>query len=169
MSEELHHNGLSMLHACRVALTVLLMASLCSSFLHAADGNVKGKVVDLKSGEPLIGANIMVVGSARGGVANDKGEYFISGIPPGVYTIRATFIGYHSVELKKVEISSNQTVVLDFKMTSSDLEVEGVTILGQAPLVDVMKTSGEYGCHCSAGISRVPPSGPAQPVMVLPA
>lgn len=125
-------------------LLVVLTAStiLCSIPSIAADGNVKGKVIDLQTGEPLIGANVIVVGSARGGVANDKGEYFVSGIPPGVYTVRVSFIGYQTIEIKK-SIESNETAVLDFKLASSDIAIEGVTVVGQAPLVDVMKTAGD--------------------------
>jgi hypothetical protein len=126
----------------RSHIVVAILTILCSQLAIAADGNVKGKVLDLQSGEPLIGANVIIVGSARGGVTNDKGEYFVSGIPPGVYTIKVSFIGYQTMEIKK-SVESNETAVIDFKLASSDIPVEGVTVIGQAPLVDVMKTAGD--------------------------
>jgi len=123
---------------------VFLVLSIIVSFSEgiSADGNVKGKVTDLQSGEPLIGANVVIVGTARGAVTNNRGEYFVSGIPPGIYTVRVSYIGYQTIETKK-SIEANETVVLDFKLASTDIQVEGVTVIGQAPLVDVMKTAGD--------------------------
>lgn len=131
-----------MLRFFTISTILVAITILCSETAIPADGNVKGKVTDIQTGEPLIGANIYIVGSARGGVTNNKGEYFISGIPPGVYTIRVSYVGYQTIEIKR-SIESNETAVLDFKLASSDIPIEGVTVVGQAPLVDVMKTAGD--------------------------
>jgi outer membrane receptor protein involved in Fe transport len=126
-------------------LCLLLVGSVigASSVVFPANGNVKGKIVDLKTGEALPYANVVVVGSGRGTVTNEKGEYFVTGIPPGTYVLRVSLVGYQTLEAKRVVIESQETAVYDFRLASTDIQVEGVTVMGQAPLVDVMKTAGD--------------------------
>lgn len=118
------------------------MAYVLTSVAFAQTGNIKGKVEDLQTGEPLPFANVVVIGTARGAVTDDKGNYFVSGVPPGTYTIRVSLLGYQNIELKK-SIEAQQTLVLDFRLASSDIPIEGVTVVGEAPLVNVMKTGGD--------------------------
>lgn len=120
---------------------VLLGATLPA--YSATTGNIKGKVTDVSTGESLPGVNILVVGSGRGGVTNDKGEYLIVGVTPGVYTLRASILGYQPLEVEKVAVDADKTVVYDFKLAGTDIEIEGVTVIGEPPLVDVTKTAGD--------------------------
>ncbi len=72
-------------------------------------GTLTGKVFDAKSGEPLIGANVVVLldGIQKGGASTDiNGNYTIKPIPPGTYNIRATYIGYNDVIIQGYFISS---------------------------------------------------------------
>jgi len=60
---------------------------------------IKGVVID-KLGEPLAGANILVLGTQTGGAAGPDGRYIISNLGDGIYTIEVSMIGY---ERKRVE------------------------------------------------------------------
>ncbi|MBM2845853.1 MAG: Outer rane receptor protein, mostly Fe transport [Bacteroidetes bacterium] len=126
---------------CAVALSLLLSSSLPA--WGGTTGNIKGKVTDLTTGESLLMVNVLVVGSGRGAVTNDKGEYSITGVTPGVYALRASLLGYRTIEAKKVTINADETTVLDFKLASTLIEKEGVTVEGQPPMVDVKKTAGD--------------------------
>jgi len=126
----------------RLIIVCCVLVSFFNSNAVAQTGNVKGRVVDLQSGEPLPFANVVVVGTARGAVTDEKGNYFVSGVPPGNYTIRVSLLGYQTIEVKK-SIEAQETLVLDFKLASSDIPIEGVTVVGEAPLVNVMKTGGD--------------------------
>ncbi len=106
-------------------------------------GSLAGKVTDVSNGEPLIGANVLIVGSGRGGVTNTKGEYSITGITPGSYIVRISSVGYKAVESKKIEIEADQSTILNFKLASTDIEVEGVTTYGERPIIDTHKFSGD--------------------------
>lgn len=126
-----------------IVLIVAVFSFCVPSRASATAGNVKGKVTDIRTAAPLPFANIVVLGSGRGAVTNEKGEYFVSGVPPGEYTIRVSLVGYRTHEAKRIVIETHGTVVLDFKLASEDIEIEGVTVVGEAPLVDVMKTAGD--------------------------
>jgi outer membrane receptor protein involved in Fe transport len=102
-------------------------------------GNIRGKITDIETSEPLPLVNVFIVGSGRGGVTNDQGEFFVTGVQAGTYNIRASLLGYKTVEEKKVAIDADQTTVLNFKLASELIEKEGVTVEGARPLVDVKK------------------------------
>jgi iron complex outermembrane receptor protein len=56
-----------------------------------------GSVEDT-NGAPLPGANIVLLGSDYGTAAGADGSYSITGIEPGTYSVRVTFIGYETIE-----------------------------------------------------------------------
>ncbi len=70
-----------------------------------AQGVLRGRVTDAETGEPLPGANIVLVELQRGAASDIDGNYEIVDIPVGTYTLRASFVGYRTLE-QSVEIRS---------------------------------------------------------------
>src|SRR5881628_276204 len=64
-------------------------------------GKLAGTVRGEKK-EPLAGVNIRVEGLRLGTVSDEKGEYFILGVPAGVYVVRANLMGYAPFVAEKV-------------------------------------------------------------------
>ncbi|MFQ5752114.1 MAG: TonB-dependent receptor domain-containing protein [bacterium] len=92
-------------------------------------GTITGTIITSEASEPLPGANVTVVGTMRGASTNVNGVYTLN-IEPGAYTIRASFIGYGSVE-KKVRIAVGETVTIDFELAESPVEFgESLVVLG---------------------------------------
>ncbi|WP_161552734.1 TonB-dependent receptor domain-containing protein [Rhodothermus marinus] len=88
----------------KARLTVVLGALLLLVPLWAqAQGILRGRVTDAETGEPLPGANIVLVELQRGAASDIDGNYEIGDIPPGRYTLRASFVGYRTLE-QAVEI-----------------------------------------------------------------
>jgi len=136
-----------MVFRCKAVSLLLLFAIgfFCTVYesLGGTNGALAGKITDVSNGDPLVGVNVLVVGSGRGGVTNTKGEYSITAITPGTYVVRVSSIGYKKVESKKVEIEADQSTILNFKLASTDIEIEGVTAYGERPIVDTHKFSGD--------------------------
>ncbi len=120
-----------------------LFAAIATAATTGITGILKGKVSDVSNGEALPGVNIFIVGSGRGGFTDDRGEYLITDVVPGTYTVRVSLVGYQTIEAKRVEIEVDQTSVYNFKLAGTAIEMEGVTTEGQRPLVDVTKTAGD--------------------------
>lgn len=82
---------------CRI-ITVLSIFILAIAFLSdsifAASSGIEGQVKDATTGEPLLGANIVLLGTSLGAAADNNGKYTIRNVPSGSYTIRVTYIGY---------------------------------------------------------------------------
>jgi|UniRef100_A0A7C6AGA5 hypothetical protein len=79
---------------------------------------IVGKVLDDSTGEPLIGANVIVEGTAPeyGAATDEKGEYLIPFVPIGVYSVTATYLGYEKETLRNVVVTSDKITTLDFRL-----------------------------------------------------
>ena len=83
-------------------LTIFLFPVL----ILAQEGKMRGIVVDVDTGEPLLGANVTLQGTNMGAATDLEGSYIILAVPPGVYTVRADFIGYQSEADANIRVSS---------------------------------------------------------------
>ncbi|MEE8596669.1 MAG: carboxypeptidase-like regulatory domain-containing protein, partial [bacterium] len=74
----------------------IIIGIVCASmFLFGADyGKIAGKVIDAETGEPLIGADVIVEGSELGAATDEIGEYTVLYVPVGTYRIVASYISY---------------------------------------------------------------------------
>lgn len=86
-------------------IIVLLMSSTNTSAYFGTTGKLTGVVKDAQTGEPLIGATIVLQGTKLGTKTNFDGEYTILNIPPGQYSLRATYIGYNLKPLKRLRFA----------------------------------------------------------------
>lgn len=118
---------------------------LCALLFHGgalADtrGKISGRVLDAKR-EPVIGANVIIVGTSLGSSANVDGEYSILNVPPGIYTVRFSAVGYNPYTVNGVVVSAGQTTPVDAAMTETTIAVEEVVVNAERPIVDVRQTS----------------------------
>ena len=104
-------------------------------------GKIVGKITDAISGEPIVGVNVLVVGTTRGTTTDIEGQFSIIGVSIGTYTVRASQVGYGSYEIKDVKVTSDQTTPLNIKLTSSEVQLTGVTITADQQLVNSLATS----------------------------
>lgn len=79
-------------------LSLLLFCNITISFLLAQPVHqVKGTVIDKSGRQPLEFINVMIVGLNKGGVTNAEGKFSIGQVPPGIYRLQASAIGYKTV------------------------------------------------------------------------
>ncbi|MBT3611361.1 MAG: TonB-dependent receptor plug domain-containing protein [Flavobacteriales bacterium] len=119
---------------------------LISSFAMAQTGTLKGVVTDAMSGEPVPFANIVVEknGNQSGGTTTDfDGNYTIKPVEPGAYTVKATFVGYGTVEVTGVIVSANKITFQDVKLQEGIAIGEVKIIAYKKPLLDQDNLSGE--------------------------
>jgi len=92
--------------------------------------SVTGKVTDAKSGEPLLGANVIVKGLGLGSATDADGVYTIANVPTdGPVTIVANYIGYASLSQ---EFDLSVTTTLDFALKRSAVGLDEVVVTGVA-------------------------------------
>lgn len=96
-----------------------------------ASGIIRGVVRDSSTNESLIGANVIIVGTSLGAATDLEGKYMIEAVPAGQYTIKCSYIGYNSLE-RKITVSNNQTIVLNFKLRNNALQGKEIVVSAQA-------------------------------------
>ena len=117
-------------------LFIFLCVCILGSMLKAGTtGKISGTVRDLSTGEPLMGANIIIEGTSMGAATDVDGQYIILNISPGVYDVKSMMIGYTSVRTVGIKISIDVTTALNFQLQSSVLEFEEVTITAERKIV----------------------------------
>jgi hypothetical protein len=101
------------------------------AFSAAGGGSLKGIVKDAQTGEILPFANVIVKGTSLGCAADKEGNYSISNIPVGSYTILAKYIGYVEEEIK-VDIKEGKALNQNFSLKPEGIVGETVVVTGQA-------------------------------------
>lgn len=88
---------------------------------------IKGTVIEKNSRQPLEFINVMIIGLNKGGVTNAEGHFTIEQVPPGIYRLQASAIGYKSITTPEY-ILSTRNLNISIEMEENLTELEGVTI-----------------------------------------
>ncbi|HXX64085.1 MAG TPA: carboxypeptidase-like regulatory domain-containing protein, partial [Bacteroidota bacterium] len=105
---------------------LLLSALLCCCAHFATAGNtgkIAGEIKDSQTGEAVVGASVQVEGTTMGAATNIDGYYVILNVQPGKYTLVASGVGYNKKTVSNVQVSIDFTTTIDFKLTSTVVEV----------------------------------------------
>lgn len=104
----------------------ILLCCLCWN-VFAAEYQIKGVVIDQSTRQPLEFVNVLVVGLGIGASTDANGNFLITQVPPGIYRLQASFLGYKTeltpeyrvnhvtpyvqIELEEENASLNEVVV----------------------------------------------------------
>ncbi len=110
----------------KLLLSILILTQM--TIFAQSTGKITGTVVDQISNERLPGVNIIVVGTDLGASTDLNGEFTISGLTPGTYQLRASFIGYNASNKTDIVVNTAKPSNVFFKLSESVIELEGVTV-----------------------------------------
>ncbi|WP_421774033.1 SusC/RagA family TonB-linked outer membrane protein [Gracilimonas sp.] len=111
-------------------LLFTVFALLLSASAFAQSGSLTGQVTDAETGEPLIGATVYIESLNKGAQSDIDGNYTISGIEAGAYTVSYRYVGYETVS-RSVEIGSG-TVTLDIQLSVDVVGLDELVVSGYA-------------------------------------
>lgn len=107
-----------------------LLTMLVCAFLFSLDAfaqvSVRGTVTDENSGEALPGVNVFIQQTQNGDATDIDGEFEITNVSSGSYTLVATFIGYNRYQTE-IEIG-NTDVNIDIELTASVTALQDVVV-----------------------------------------
>jgi len=106
----------------------MLVSILSSQFIFA--GGISGKVSDASSGDFLPGANVVLDGTNYGASSDRFGEFNISNVPDGSYTLTVTYVGYADYS-DSVTVGSD-VVTKDITLSVDYVAMEAVNVTGLA-------------------------------------
>ena len=116
-------------------------------------GKIRGRVVDSTSKNPLAGANVLVlpVGSGRGTMTNEDGEFVLPNLMTGRYNVKVSYMGYASTTIQDIDVSPGGTTEILFSLTIEAIEGQEVNVVAESmentinikTVVSQVKYSGE--------------------------
>ena len=126
-----------------ISLAYILYLTFFSSLIFAGStGKIGGKVTDAATGEPLLGANVVVLdGSGKGSATDINGEFLILNLQPKTYRLRISMIGYKTVEMSDVRVFIDRTVRVNVKLQEQVIEGEVVVIEAKREAVEFDRTN----------------------------
>ena len=129
---------LSVLRALAVAACVLLIPALAH-----AQSSIAGTVKDT-SGALLPGVTVEVtspvlIEKVRSSVSDGSGQYRITELPPGTYSVTFSLPGFANVKREGVEIAGAGVTTINAELRVGNVQ-ETITVTGETPLVDVQST-----------------------------
>jgi outer membrane receptor protein involved in Fe transport len=141
--------GRAMLGKSRRLLTVLLVLAIgvlllpLSSFA-ASTGQIKGRITDAMTGDAVVGATVLVVGTTRGGTTDLDGYFQILRLDPATYTVRISSVEYATVEVTNVEVRIDETFEVNQKLSKSVTDIgKTITVVGQKKIIDPTVIGGQ--------------------------
>src|SRR6185503_10986017 len=107
---------------------ILQFMLLCSAPLAAqSTGTVRGRVTDQGSQAPLSGVSVSV--GTRATLTGADGNYTMTGVAAGSYTLRVRMIGYARSE-QPITVEDGGTTVTDVALTGQAVGLSAVVVTG---------------------------------------
>ncbi|NPV11183.1 MAG: TonB-dependent receptor [Ignavibacteria bacterium] len=116
--------------------TLILLTAISNYIFAGTTGKIAGRVTDAKTGEGIPFANVIIEGTTLGAATNLEGYYTIINVPPGVYTLRASVVGYETKIVTNVRVNIDLTTRIDFELREKTVELgQEVVVTATRPLV----------------------------------
>lgn len=90
-------------------------------------GTIRGRITDQASGQPVVGAQVVVANTRLGAVADNNGRYVITQVPSGAQSITARMLGY-APKTATVTVTDNADVTADFALEKSASQLSEVVV-----------------------------------------
>jgi outer membrane receptor protein involved in Fe transport len=117
----------------KLTLFLLLFIPLV---LFAQKGKIVGTVTDARTGEPLIGANVIIEGTLLGTATDFDGNILILNVGPGTYNLRGTYVGYQDLVIENIRVSVNLTTEVNFQLQEEALSTDAIIVIAERPLIN---------------------------------
>ena len=112
----------------QILVSLFLIVVAVSSAL--AQGSVGGTVVDEITGEPIVGANIIIEGTQNGASTDIDGKFLLANVKQGTYNLLISFITYKTHVVPNVLIENGKRVSIDVKLSESVSELKEIVVTG---------------------------------------
>ena len=122
----------SMLAVVFVAALALLAGTAMEVRGQASMGRISGTVVDAETGDPLIGATVVVVGLELGAMADLEGTYLIRNVPAGLHAVQVSMIGYAAKRITEIQVEPGQVSRIDITVEQELIVADVVEVTARS-------------------------------------
>ena len=107
---------------------LILFSLALTTVVWAQNGIISGKVIDLKTKEPVIGANAVIEGTTVGAATDLDGNFTIANVKPGTYAIIVSSITYKTQTVRDVITESASKTSLEISLAEDVAQLEEVVV-----------------------------------------
>jgi Ca-activated chloride channel homolog len=118
-----------------VLLTLLFLTSI-----QAQNGMISGRVLDKKTGEALIGANVIILKTNLGAATEIDGSFKILNIPKGNYSLKASYVGYAQEVKNDIVVKGFDSIYVEFNL-ETDFTLSEVVVVSEKPVFEQHSTN----------------------------
>lgn len=93
-----------------------------------AQGSIEGIVLDAKTGESLVGVNVVIEGTLKGVVTDFEGKYSITNLQPGKYNLKFSYVSYNTTISENINVERNKTSLVNIKLDEASISLESVVV-----------------------------------------
>lgn len=93
-------------------------------------GTITGQVIDRNTKEPLIAANVILIGTNYGASTDENGFYRIENVPVGSYSIKFSYIGYLPLVKSDIIVKSKRIINVNAELETTLIESSEVVVSG---------------------------------------
>lgn len=111
-----------------VPVFILLILPLQAGPAYAQGATLTGRVTDQTDGQPLVAVNVVLKGTLRGTVTDSKGEFTLTNIPAGTYSVVFSLVGYQRETRTGVRFEAGHVLRLDVALQPSEIETEQIVV-----------------------------------------
>ncbi|MBX2896105.1 MAG: TonB-dependent receptor [Cyclobacteriaceae bacterium] len=117
------HNG-------KFNLVLILMLNIISVLaIGQPTGNVKGKVIEQTTKQPLVGVNVMLDNTQSGAVTDTDGVFSINNVPIGSYTLSISMVSFQTKKVTDIIVAVNKTYYAEFELLEDVGQLNEVTVV----------------------------------------
>ena len=111
-----------------VGALVLIALLIPSSAAQSATGRIAGTVTDAATAEPLVGVNVVVVGTTQGAATDAGGRFAILGVPLGTVALEARSVGFEPAVTTDVVVRAGRPASVQIALREAVFEGDAVTV-----------------------------------------
>jgi len=127
----------------KIIVIYLLYFLLGINLFGGTTGKISGTILQKTDGFPLVGVNVVLVGAMQGAATDGDGFYNIINIAPGTYELKISMIGYKTITMTDIHVSSDHTTKINVSMETATIQGEEVVVVAKKPLVKADLTSSK--------------------------
>lgn len=110
-----------------ICISMILMVCVKAQDYHQT---VRGQVIDKASHAPVEFASVTIGSDQinKGTITNEQGRFVLENVPVGRYTLRISFVGYETVTIPNLEVTTGKELVTNAELVESTLEIDEVEV-----------------------------------------
>ncbi len=109
----------------------LFLVFLIASFQGFSQGTIAGRITDSKTGEGVIGANVVIQGTTQGGSTDVEGNFVINNVKEGSYTLVISSVTYKTHTLSDVNVETARKITIEVTLAEDVSELEEIVVQGK--------------------------------------